>query len=199
MHRADYRPNHGDGDKQHADASEQEYEGLFRIAGPPPEIHWHMHAAKQRHHPHEAREHAERDGRTASSGRSDDVVSNLPILVPVIRTGCRSGIGRNALRWNGFHARLIILRRTPTVLRLVIRGLRIHGMQRFGRHISSIRHNRHFLGFVVAHGHAFPALPNVLSDAYCTATLPPIVAIVLIRSPAGLTGALSSPVKHGQY
>lgn len=51
MHRADYRPDHGDGDKQHADASEQEYEELFRIAGPPPEIHWHMYAAKQRHHP----------------------------------------------------------------------------------------------------------------------------------------------------
>ena len=158
-----------------------------------------MHAAKQRHHSHEAREHAERDGRTASSGRSDDVVSDLPILAPAIRAGCRSGIGRNALRWNGSHARLIILRCTPTVLRLVIRGLRIHGMQRFGRHISGISHDRHFLGLVVAHGHSFPALPNVLSDAYCTATLPPTVAIVLIRSPVGMTGALPSSVKHGQY
>ena len=74
-----------------------------------------MHAAKQRHHPHEAREHAERDGRTASSGRSDDVVSSLPILTPIIRTDYRSGIGRNALRWSGFHARLIILDRKSVV------------------------------------------------------------------------------------
>ena len=158
-----------------------------------------MYAAKQRHHPHEAREHAERDGRTASSGRSDDVVSSLPILAPIIRTGYRSGIGRNALRWSGFHARLIICVARPlrcdwsyvdcasTVCNVSVGISPASAM------------TGHFLGLVVAHGHSFPALPNVLSDAYCTATLPPTVAIVLIRSPVGMTGALPSSVKHGQY
>lgn len=60
MHRADYRPDHGDGDKQHADASEQEYENCSS-AGPPPEIIA-DHGRKAASPPHAAREHAERDG-----------------------------------------------------------------------------------------------------------------------------------------